>query len=128
MGWNEILNDGLAINAICHYWTGSPKEIIEHIKDKDPKISTALNEGYSADEILAHIAPPTTTMESLARGAGITQRTGLCRRSLSPDSCTVRNRSGRQFANAGQGTACGARQRSAFCGGTRKAQHAGHGA
>ena len=32
MGWNEILDDGLELNAVCHYWTGGDNKIIDHIK------------------------------------------------------------------------------------------------
>lgn len=52
----------------------SDAEIIDHIKDKDPKISSALNEGYSPDEILSHIAPAPTTGENIARQFGIAAR------------------------------------------------------
>jgi hexosaminidase len=32
MGWNEILNEKLTSNAICHYWFENFDRVIEHIK------------------------------------------------------------------------------------------------
>jgi len=32
MGWNEILNDNLVENAICHYWTPNITELLKHIR------------------------------------------------------------------------------------------------
>jgi len=32
MGWNEILNDNLNKNAICHYWTNNLKLVLQHAK------------------------------------------------------------------------------------------------
>ncbi len=32
IGWNEILNDKLIENAICHYWTMNLKQVLEHAR------------------------------------------------------------------------------------------------
>ena len=32
IGWNEILNDKLNENAICHYWTTNLKQVLEHAR------------------------------------------------------------------------------------------------
>ncbi len=32
IGWNEILNDKLNENAICHYWTANLKQVLEHAR------------------------------------------------------------------------------------------------
>ena len=32
IGWNEILNDKLNENAICHYWTANLKHVLEHAR------------------------------------------------------------------------------------------------
>ncbi len=53
MGWNEILDEGLEPNAICHYWAHDEKEVIEHIKNgRDCVVSknryTYLNYGYKS--------------------------------------------------------------------------------
>jgi len=32
IGWNEILNDKLNGNAICHYWTANLKQVLEHAR------------------------------------------------------------------------------------------------
>jgi len=32
MGWNEILNNKLNENAICHYWTANLKKVLEHAR------------------------------------------------------------------------------------------------
>ena len=32
IGWNEILNDKLIENAICHYWTMNLKQVLEHVR------------------------------------------------------------------------------------------------
>jgi hexosaminidase len=32
MGWNEILNDKLADNAICHYWNENFDEVLENAR------------------------------------------------------------------------------------------------
>ncbi|TKJ27663.1 MAG: beta-N-acetylhexosaminidase [Promethearchaeota archaeon Loki_b31] len=32
IGWNEILNDKLNENAICHYWTMNLKQVLEHAR------------------------------------------------------------------------------------------------
>lgn len=46
-------------------------EIIGHLKAKDPKVAMALDEGYTPEEILSHIAPVPTTGENIARSFGI---------------------------------------------------------
>lgn len=51
MGWNEILDEGLESNAICHYWAHDEDEVISHIKDgRDTVVSksqfTYLNSSY----------------------------------------------------------------------------------
>ena len=47
------------------------EEIIGHLKDIDPKVATALNQGHTANEILTYIAPMPTTGEKLTRASGI---------------------------------------------------------
>jgi hexosaminidase len=32
MGWNEILNDKLNENAICHYWTANLNQVLKHAR------------------------------------------------------------------------------------------------
>ncbi len=32
IGWNEILNEKLNENAICHYWTMNLKQVLEHVR------------------------------------------------------------------------------------------------
>jgi len=32
MGWNEILDENLAKNAICHYWTHNFDKVLEHLR------------------------------------------------------------------------------------------------
>ncbi|MBD3354146.1 MAG: family 20 glycosylhydrolase [Candidatus Lokiarchaeota archaeon] len=51
MGWNEILDEGLEPNAICHYWAHSEKEVLKHIKMGRDMVNsknkfTYLNYGY----------------------------------------------------------------------------------
>jgi len=49
-------------------------EIVGHLKDQDPRVSTALESGYNASEILGHLAPPRSTGEEVARKIGIAAR------------------------------------------------------
>lgn len=49
----------------------SDADIIDHLRTKDPKVATALEQGYTADEILSHIAPMPTMGEKLTRATGI---------------------------------------------------------
>lgn len=49
-------------------------EIVDHLKVKEPKIAEALTEGFSPDDILAHIAPKPTLGERVERQAGIALR------------------------------------------------------
>ncbi|MHA1394905.1 MAG: beta-N-acetylhexosaminidase [Promethearchaeota archaeon] len=51
MGWNEILDKDLEMNAICHYWAHSEQKVVDHInKGRDTVVSknqfTYLNHSY----------------------------------------------------------------------------------
>jgi len=50
------------------------QEIANFLSAQDPRVKEAISEGYSADEVMAFIAPTPTTMERVERGAGIVGR------------------------------------------------------
>lgn len=49
-------------------------ELIGYLKDKDPRISTALEKGYQPTEILQYLAPALSTGEEIARKVGVAAR------------------------------------------------------
>lgn len=52
----------------------SDDELIGYLKDKDPRISEALSQGYKPTEILQYLAPNLSTGEEVARKAGVAIR------------------------------------------------------
>lgn len=52
----------------------SDDELIGYLKDKDPRISDALGQGYKPAEILQYLAPNLSTGEEVARKAGVAIR------------------------------------------------------
>jgi hypothetical protein len=52
----------------------SDDELIGYLKEKDPRISEALSQGYQPAEILQHLAPNLSTGEEVARKAGVAIR------------------------------------------------------
>lgn len=52
----------------------SDDELIGYLKDKDPRISDALGQGYKPAEILQYLAPVLSTGEEVARKAGVAIR------------------------------------------------------
>lgn len=52
----------------------SDDELIGYLKDKDPRISDALGQGYKPAEILEYLAPNLSTGEEVARKAGVAIR------------------------------------------------------
>lgn len=52
----------------------SDDELIGYLKDKDPRISEALTQGYKPAEILQYLAPNLSTGEEVARKAGVAIR------------------------------------------------------
>jgi hexosaminidase len=71
MGWNEILDDNLAPNAIGHFWMGSPDLIVKHLrKGRDivvsrsthiyldhPYTHSSLKKAYSFEPIPEGVEP-----------------------------------------------------------------------
>lgn len=49
-------------------------ELVGYLKDKDPRISEALGQGYAAKEILDYLAPALSTGEELLRKTGVAVR------------------------------------------------------
>ena len=52
----------------------SDSDIAGFLKQRDPNISKALESGYSAEEVMQHLAPPPTVMERAVRQTGIAAR------------------------------------------------------
>jgi hypothetical protein len=52
----------------------SDSDIADFLKQRDPNIGKALESGYSADEVMQHLAPPPTVMERAVRQTGIAAR------------------------------------------------------
>ena len=52
----------------------SDDELIGYLKDKDPRVTQALDSGYKPGEILEHLAPKLSTGEEVFRKAGVAVR------------------------------------------------------
>ena len=52
----------------------SDDELIGYLKDKDPRVTQALDAGYKPVEILEHLAPKLTTVEDVSRKVGVAAR------------------------------------------------------
>lgn len=52
----------------------SDDELVGFLKDKDPRVTQALDAGYRPDEILQHLAPNLSTGEEFVRKAGVAIR------------------------------------------------------
>jgi hypothetical protein len=52
----------------------SDDELVGYLRDKDPRITQALDAGYKPNEILQHLAPGLSTGEELVRKAGVAIR------------------------------------------------------
>lgn len=52
----------------------SDDELIGYLKDKDPRVTQALDAGYKPVEILEHLAPKLTTFEDVTRKVGVAAR------------------------------------------------------
>jgi hypothetical protein len=52
----------------------SDDELVGFLKDKDPRVTKALDAGYRPDEILQHLAPNLSTGEEFVRKAGVAIR------------------------------------------------------
>lgn len=52
----------------------SDDEIVQYLKDKDPRVTKALEAGYKPVEIVDYLAPKPTTGEEVARKAGVAIR------------------------------------------------------
>jgi hypothetical protein len=52
----------------------SDDELIGYLKDKDPRVTQALDAGYKPVEILEHLAPKLSTVEDVSRKVGIAAR------------------------------------------------------
>jgi hypothetical protein len=52
----------------------SDDELIGFLKDKDPRVTQALNAGYQPAEVLQHLAPKLSTGEEFVRKAGVAAR------------------------------------------------------
>ena len=58
-------------------------EIVGYLKDKDPRVTKALDAGYKPAEITEYLAPPPTLPEEAARKAGVAAR-GLSESMVGP--------------------------------------------
>lgn len=52
----------------------SDDELVGYLKDKDPRITQALDAGYKPNEIMQHLAPKLSTGEEFVRKAGVAVR------------------------------------------------------
>lgn len=52
----------------------SDEELVGYLKEKDPRVTEALNAGYKPSDILQHLAPALSTGEELTRKAGVAVR------------------------------------------------------
>lgn len=52
----------------------SDNELVGYLKEKDPRVSEALNQGYKPADILQYLAPVLTTGEEIARKVGVAAR------------------------------------------------------
>jgi hypothetical protein len=52
----------------------SDEELVDYLKEKDPRVTQALDAGYNSAEILQHLAPSLSTDEEFLRKAGVAVR------------------------------------------------------
>jgi len=52
----------------------SDEELVSYLKEKDPRVTQALDAGYKPSDILQHLAPSLSTGEEFARKAGVAVR------------------------------------------------------